>query len=87
MDVTPQVAQELEMMKRGVALVEVKPDRGAAADRRSQAGCRRGCSDAAASSTGNEDDPIAGLREAMTVELSDQFQLQCYGVLNTSARN
>jgi rare lipoprotein A len=25
MDVTPKVAQELEMMKRGVALVEVKP--------------------------------------------------------------
>ena len=43
---------------------------GAAAERRSQAGCRRGCSDAAGSSAGNEDNAIAGLREAMMVALS-----------------
>ena len=70
MDVTPKVAQELEMMQARRGTGRGKTHRGAAAERRSQAGCRRGCSDAAASSAGNEDDAIAGLREAMTVALS-----------------
>ena len=36
-----------------------------AAERRSPAGCRRGCFDAAASSAGDDEDAIACLREAI----------------------
>ena len=52
MDVTFKVAQELEMSKRGVVHGRGKAHRGAAAERRSEARCRRGRPDAAAGSSG-----------------------------------